>query len=271
MKQFLHRLYHAVLRVFPSCITFTQAVAFNMFLAFFPMLLVAFAVIAGSTPLRQAFLSALLRLRPVLPPGTVGIANEFIVTYGSTPWSWAFLGLVGTLLAGTQTMKLLTDGFRMVHGDRRPPRFLSRHLRALLLLVLTIGPFVLGVSLIVFGRQVRGWIVYWIPALPPMGLLWMFVYVAIALTLIMLVLSVIYRVGRGVQQPWNAVFPGAAVATLLWWGVSAGLGFYLQHLPYDLVYGTLAVTIGLLLWMQLTAIILFIGAAFNAEVQQSRP
>ena len=54
MRRFLHRLYRAVYRVFPSCITFTQAVAFNMFLAFFPMLLVAFAALAGSTPLRQA-------------------------------------------------------------------------------------------------------------------------------------------------------------------------------------------------------------------------
>jgi uncharacterized BrkB/YihY/UPF0761 family membrane protein len=35
------------------------------------------------------------------------------------------------------------------------------------------------------------------------------------------------------------------------------------------VYGGLAVTIGLLIWMQITATILLIGAAYNAELQQS--
>jgi membrane protein len=61
--------------------------------------------------------------------------------------------------------------------------------------------------------------------------------------------------------------PGAAVATVLWWVVSIALGFYLRHVPYSLVYGGLAVTIGLMLWMQFTATILLIGAAYNAEIQ----
>jgi len=39
--------------------------------------------------------------------------------------------------------------------------------------------------------------------------------------------------------------------------------------PYGIVYGGLAVTIGLLIWMQITATILLIGAAYNAELQNS--
>jgi len=40
--------------------------------------------------------------------------------------------------------------------------------------------------------------------------------------------------------------------------------------PYSIVYGGLAVTIGLLiLAMQITATILLIGAAYNAELQNS--
>ena len=56
---------------------------------------------------------------------------------------------------------------------------------------------------------------------------------------------------------------------MLWWVVSISLGFYLRHVPYSLVYGGLAVTIGLLIWMQFTATILLIGDAYNAESQQS--
>jgi uncharacterized BrkB/YihY/UPF0761 family membrane protein len=38
--------------------------------------------------------------------------------------------------------------------------------------------------------------------------------------------------------------------------------------PYNIVYGGLAATIGLMIWMQLTATILLIGAAYNADLQQ---
>ena len=85
----------------------------------------------------------------------------------------------------------------------------------------------------------------------------------------MSVLSIVYFVGRSGTQSWASVVPGAAVATLLWWVVSIALGFYLRYVPYSLVYGSLAVTIGLMIWMQLTATILLIGAAYNVELQHS--
>src|ERR1039457_1629992 len=95
------------------------------------------------------------------------------------------------------------------------------------------------------------------------------VYIAASLLIAMIVLTIIYSVGRSRTQDWIVVVPGAAVATVLWWIASISLGFYLRHVPYSLVYGGLAVTIGLMLWMQLTATILLIGAAYNAELQQS--
>ena len=72
--------------------------------------------------------------------------------------------------------------------------------------------------------------------------------------------------GRPGHHGLKTHLPGAEVATVLWWVVSIALGFYLRSVPYSLIYGGLAVTIGLMLWMQLTATILLIGAAYNAEL-----
>jgi uncharacterized BrkB/YihY/UPF0761 family membrane protein len=36
-------------------------------------------------------------------------------------------------------------------------------------------------------------------------------------------------------------------------------------MPYSVVYGGLAAVIGLLIWMQISAVIVFLGAAWNAE------
>jgi membrane protein len=267
MHPFLHRFYRAVRRVFPSCITQTQAVAFNMLFAFFPMLLLVLGAVS-SEPFQQSFRGMIGRLRPVLPPGSFALLNSFISRHSGQAGPWILLGLGGTLLAGTQMMKLLMEGFRMVYGDQQREGFRSRHLRALLLLSATLVPLLLTVNLIVFGKQVRAWMLLGssVPAL--VRVLWSAAYVAGSLLIEMSVLGIIYRVGRPGLQRWASVVPGAAVATVLWWVVSIALGFYLRYVPYNIVYGGLAATIGLMIWMQLTATILLIGAAFNADLQQ---
>ena len=263
---FLRRFYRAVLRVFPNCITLTQAVAFNMFLAFSPMILVVLGAVAGSAGFRQALQGIIERLRIVLPPGTLSILNNFLGRQSQRSWEWILLGLGGTLLAGTQMMKLLMEGFRMVYGDENRPGAVSRHVRALLLLSATIVPSILIVNLVVFGRTVRNRMLH-ISSMPVLiRLTWSGLYIAVSLFIALVVLTVIYRVGRPGHHGLETHLPGAGVATVLWWVVSIALGFYLRSVPYSLIYGGLAVTIGLMLWMQLTATILLIGAAYNAEL-----
>lgn len=265
-SEFLQRLYRAVLRVFPSCITLTQAVAFNMFLAFSPMILVVLGAVAGSAGFRQAVAGIIERLRVVLPPGTLSILNNFLERqHPRQSWEWVLLGLGGTLLAGTQMMKLLMEGFRMVYGDKNRLHIVHLHLRALLLLSATIFPSILIVNLVVFGRQVRNRMLH-ISTMPVLiRLTWSALYIVVSLLIALAVLTVIYRLGMPGQAGLRRHLPGAEVATVLWWVVSIALGFYLRTVPYSLVYGGLWVTIGLMIWMQLTATILLIGAAYNAE------
>jgi membrane protein len=264
-QEFLQRFYRAVLRVIPSCITLSQAVAFNMFLAFSPTILVVLGAVAGSAAFRQALQGIIDRLRIVLPPGVLTILTNFMGRHGLQSWQWVLLGLGGTLLAGTQMMKLLIEGFRSVYGDKNPLSFVGLHVRALLLLTATILPSILIVNLVVFGRQVRNRMLH-ISSMPVViRLTWSALYIVISLLIALLVLTVIYRVGRPGHHGLKAHLPGAGVATVLWWVVSISLGFYLRTVPYSLIYGGLAVTIGLMLWMQLTVTILLIGAAYNAE------
>ncbi len=271
MSTFSYRFFRAVGRVFPNCVTQTQAIAFNMFLAFFPMLLVVLGMISTSMPLRDAMQGMVDKLGPLLPPGTVTILRAFVTRHSSHPLDWILLGMGGTLLAGTQMMKLMMEGFRMVHGDSYQSGLLNRHVRALVLLCATILPSILIVNLVVFGKQVRTWMLHTSSMPVLIRLVWDGLYILATMLIAMIVLTIIYSVGRSRTQDWTAVVPGAAVATVLWWVVSISLGFYLRHVPYSMIYGGLAVTIGLMLWMQLTSTILLIGAAYNAEIQQSAP
>jgi len=208
-----------------------QAVAFNMFLSFAPMILIVLGTVAGSAAFRQALEGILGQLRIVLPPGTFNLVSSFLERRSAHPLQLIALGLGGTLLAGTQMMKLLMEGFRLVYRDEDRPDAATRNLRALLLLSATIVPSILIVNLVVFGRQVRNWMLH-TSSLPVLiRLAWSGLYIVTSLVIAWIVLSVIYRVGRPGRPAWETLLPGAAVATVLWWVVSIALGFYLRHVP----------------------------------------
>jgi membrane protein len=270
MNLFGRCLWSAFRRVIPGCIAQSQAIAFNMFLSFFPMMLLILGLEASSARLRGSLLGIIVHLRVVLPPGAARVFSDFLAQRHTSPWSLISLGLGGTLVAGTQMMRLTIDGFQMVYRSGRKARFWIHNLRAMLLLLFTIAPWLATAYLIIFGRQLRTAIIRGLAVSALVNEVSLILYVIITLIMAMIVLSVIYRLGWPYVGKWTAVLPGSAVATLLWWLVSIGLGFYIRHLPYSAIYGGVAVEIGLMLWMQLTALIILFGAAFNAAVASSR-
>jgi membrane protein len=257
-------------RVYPRCSMISQAVAYNLFLAFFPSLLIAVGLATSPLGGRTALFDLITDLTRFLPPGSNQLVSEFLVKRGPQAWRWALVGWAGTLLAGSQVMRLVIEGLHIIYGDRDRPSFLQRQWRAVALVLITIAPLLAAAILGVFGRPLRHWLGRELGKGGSAQTVWAFLFHGAALLLAMLALTVIYRVARPKETSMANVFPGAMVATLLWWVADISFGFYIRRVPYSVVYGGLAAVIGLLIWMQLSAAIIFLGAAWNAEMVESR-
>src|ERR1700737_3644549 len=112
-------------RGFPCCSMIAQAIAFNLFLAFFPALLIAVGLATSPIGVRTNLFDLISDLTSFLPPVSHQFGSEFLVKRGTEAWKWTFLGLGGPLLAGTQVMKLLMEGSHIIYGDRERPGFLA--------------------------------------------------------------------------------------------------------------------------------------------------
>jgi membrane protein len=132
---------------------------------------------------------------------------------------WVLFGWVGTLLVGSQVMKLIMEGIRLIYGDQERHSFIGRQFRGMLLFYVTIVGWMMAVALSVFSHPLRQWMTlgfsqsavvrgFWNIMLPIMGLI-----------LTMLVLALIYRFARPSATTWVSVLPGASAATILWWGL----------------------------------------------------
>jgi membrane protein len=267
---FLRRVYRMFARVFPRCSMISQAIAFNLFLAFFPTLLIAVALATSRIGGRTSLFDLIADLTQFLPPGSQGIVSEFLMKRGPEAWKIALLGWTGTLLAGSQVMKLVMEGIHIIYGDKEKPGFLHRQVRGLMLLLVTIAPLLGAAILGILGRPLRRWIAQELGKHNILHGWWNFFFPAAAMVLAMMALTVIYRVARPSEDSLRNVLPGAMVATLLWWLVDVLFGIYVRRVPYSVVYGGLAAVIGLIIWMQLSAVIVFLGAAWNAELAESR-
>jgi membrane protein len=258
-------------RIFPDCITVSQAIAFNMFVAFFPMLLLALGLLSGTSFFHDAVRAIPDRLNLILPPSSTQVVSDYFLRRGPHSHRWTYLGLGGTLIAGSQVMVGFIESFRLIEGDPIALGYWRRQLRALAMLCLTIVPISIVVAVTIFGKSVRLWFIH--RSGVSLQFAQEFSYVVYALSIFvfaMTALMIIYRLGRPGHPGILELVPGAFLASILWWGADVVFGYYVRRVPYTLVYGGLAAAIGLLLWMYLTATIVLLGAAYNAEASDFR-
>jgi membrane protein len=88
-----------------------------------------------------------------------------------------------------------------------------------------------------------------------------------ALSLLAVVLSVVYRFGPDAKQHFRSVVLGAALAVVLWAISSVGFSFYLVNFAkYGVTCGSLGAAVGLLFYLYLSASVVLLGAEVNAAI-----
>jgi len=258
------KLFRTLARVFPQCGMVSQAVAFNMFLAFFAVLLTALSVMKSSLE-GKGGQEVAMRISAILPPGSWQLISAYVLRPEVNAWYLALIGWVGTLLVGSQVIKLIIKGIELIYCEHGIHSFLGRQIRGLLLFSLASAAWLVAVALSIFGRPLEQWIT---AEFGNVSLVRKFLIVTLpllAMILAIFVLALIYRVARPGTTTWSSVLPGATAATILWWGVNSLFGIYVRKTHYGPVYGGLAAAIGLMAWMQISAMLVFVGAAWNAE------
>jgi membrane protein len=99
------------------------------------------------------------------------------------------------------------------------------------------------------------------------GFFWGWLRFPMALSLLAVVLSVVYRFGPDAKQHFRSVVLGAALAVVLWAISSVGFSFYLVNFAnYGVTYGSLGAAVGLLFYLYLSASVVLLGAEVNAAI-----
>jgi membrane protein len=87
---------------------------------------------------------------------------------------------------------------------------------------------------------------------------------------VVLITALVYYFAPNRKQTFRTVFPGAALATLLWLLATAAFAWYVRHIAnYNVLYGSVGAGLALLVWMYMLAVINLFGCEFNAARERS--
>lgn len=258
-----------------NCFGIAKGAAYSALLSLFPVLTSAAAILVQT---RAEFVSNTLEkfLSEVLPPGTQDLVIQRFKVQGERPLLLLIVAGLLSLWAASSVIKSLMEGFQAAYRVPRSRGFLHESAVAIFLVLLSVVPLVGASALILFGGQVERAVLHWMkvdPLWTPLTGLWEWLSrlarYAVAFGATVLVTATLYYFGPYRTQRWPAVLPGAVAATVLWLLATSAFGWYVRNLAnYNVMYGSIATSIALLVWMYVMAAIALLGCEFNAEYER---
>src|SRR5688572_9207548 len=178
-----------------------------------------------------------------------------------------FFGVALALWSISALARTLTEAFNAVYEVPE-----SRRWWKVSALSLAFGPIlalmvIVSVGLMLIGPQLVERIAALVGLDEVFVSLWEWLRFPVALTLLAVVLSLVYRFGPDIKQRYRSVVLGAALAVILWAISSIGFSFYLANFAnYGVTYGSLGAAVGLLFYLYLSASVVLLGAEVNSVI-----
>ena len=180
-----------------------------------------------------------------------------------------FFGVAVALWSVSAVARTLTEAFNVAYQVAETRRWWKQ-----LVLSLAFGPVlalvvIVSIALMLIGPQLVGSIAALVDLDELFVRLWGWLRFPVALLLLAVVLSVVYRFGPNAKQRFRSVVPGAALSVVLWAISSVGFSFYLANFAnYGVTYGSLGAAVGLLFYLYLCASVVLFGAELNAAISR---
>jgi membrane protein len=264
--------------------TYAAALAYRGLFGLFPFLLIL-VVLAGALGLADFLERAInhassessqqvpQQLEPVVEQGREQLqplekmveqaqkqAGDDLLFFGVAVALWSISALAGTL----------TEAFNAAYEVAETRRWWK-----VSTLSVAFGPIlalmmIVSVGLMLIGPQLVERIAELVGLNELFVELWGWLRFPVALSLLGVVLSLVYRFGPNAKQRFRTVVLGAALAVVLWAISSVGFSFYLANFAnYGVTYGSLGAAVGLLFYLYLCASVVLLGVEVNAAIYHS--
>ncbi|MBD2729841.1 YihY/virulence factor BrkB family protein [Nostoc sp. FACHB-892] len=247
-------------------------IAYNAILSLFPAILAVLTAIGLlAESLQATFKQLAAQLSQVLPEEALILIRDFATTEitnsrNSGLFSLSFILAIWTASGAVSTAMTAFDQIHQIPPEKIRPfwkaKLVSLGLTVGTMLLLVLASFLVFISDLLLGMVVRGngsliFLLY----------LWQLLRWPLALSIVAVAFSFVYRYGPSQWNPGTPMMPGAILAAVFWAILSALFRLYVANFGnYNKVYGAVGAVIVLMLWLSMSAAVLLIGDQLNVTV-----
>ena len=242
----------------------SAALAFYLLFMLFPFLIFISALL-GMLHLDVA--GILAALAEFLPVEVVDFVEVYLTYVGSQPSPQLMLfGLVFSVYFPMRATNALMRSVRTAY-HLGPAHSVVQALKTLLYTVLLIAAIALTLVLMSVSDRILAYCVanFGLPAF--IAELWALLRFPVAAVVGYFALFFLYALAQDSRQPWRNIWPGTLAALAGWLCLSWLYAWYVEHIAhYSLLYGSIGTVIVLLIWLNLSATTLIMGAELNGTL-----
>jgi membrane protein len=251
-----------------------KAAAYSGMLMLFPALVVLTTLLAEVPEGTSLVGEVRFAFEQFLPADSMSLLQSALETRRIHSAQVIFSAVSLSIFAGLGMMLSLMEGFRRAYRLKRESwGFWERRARALLLVPIVLVPLALATLLLVFGRQIEGWMIDNADHELRRAVIffWRLLRWAIALATSTCVLGALYHFGTRRKEHWFLVAPGAITATVVWFPATLAFGWYVTRIAnYSMFYGSFGAGIATLVWLYITSFSTLLGAELNGVLFRDR-
>ena len=247
----------------------SRSIAYYALFSLFPLLLVLISV-ASSVLADEEALHTVIELLERILPISADLARDSVEQALAARGTVNLIAGLGLLWSATGVFTAMYRAVNKAWGNPKSRLFIKEKLFGLAV-VLLVGLILLGTTLLSTAANVLqrwdGTIFGWQPFTnPEMVALWGNLSLFVPPVISVVTFVILYRTIPLNPVTWRDVWLGGLVAGLIWEAARRIYAWYLANVAtHSLIYGSVGVIIGFLLWAYLSAMILLIGAEFTAQ------
>jgi membrane protein len=255
-----------------DCLGLAAQLAYYFILALFPALLFLLAL-ASFFPIDRVTDEVMRGLANVAPSDVVQLITEQMRRISESDQGGLLtLGILGALWSSSSALVGLISALNTAYDIKEGRAWWKVRLLAVALTVALAIFLLISSTLVLAGPEIASKLANMFGLGAAFTWTWNILQWPFAIALVVSALALVYYYGPDAEQDWVWITPGAALATVLWLGISLGFRLYLQYAgDYNATYGTIGGVIILLLWLYLSGFAILVGAEMNAEIEHASP
>ena len=240
----------------------SAALAFYLLFMIFPFLIFISALLGL---LRLDVAGILLVLGEFMPREVVDLVEMYLTYVAANPSMHLLVfGLFFSIYFPMRATNSLMRSVRTAY-HLGPPRGVVRHwIKTLIYTVMLIAAITLTLALMTVGERMLWYAVNTLHLPAALARLWAQLRFPVAALMGYFALFFLYALSQDSPQPWRNIWPGTVAGLAAWMGLSWLYAFYVDQIAhYSALYGSIGAMIVLLIWLNMSAMTLIMGAEFN--------